>query len=119
MLPERDNQGIKSALATMEPYEFFGSAGDIVLWHGRLFHTATPNYTEQIRKMVLYDVRRTHRVRHDGIHSWLSIHCSCTCLQVYKRSVHDRAYKYYERGPNASPPPTVRTMYDQSAPLEP
>ena len=35
---------LKQALADIEPFEFFGAAGDVVLWHGRMFHSATNNY---------------------------------------------------------------------------
>ena len=50
--------GLKDALANIEPFEFFGDEGDVVLWHGRIYHSATPNYSNppQIRQMILYDV---------------------------------------------------------------
>lgn len=53
--------GLKEKLQFIEPFEFHGNAGDVVLWHGRMFHSATPNYQTnppQIRQMVLYDVVR-------------------------------------------------------------
>ena len=80
--------GLKDALAEIEPFEFFGDEGDVVLWHGRMFHSATPNYSNppQIRQMVLYD--------------------------AYKKSVYDRAYTgRYLKGPRPSPPPNVRKRY--------
>lgn len=51
--------GLKDHLNSIEPFEFHGAAGDCVLWHGRMFHSATPNYQTnppQIRQMILYDV---------------------------------------------------------------
>jgi hypothetical protein len=80
--------GLKDALADIEPFEFFGEEGDVILWHGRMFHSATPNYCNppQIRQMILYD--------------------------AYKKSVHDRAYNgRYVKGPRPSPPPNVRKHY--------
>jgi hypothetical protein len=52
------------------------------LWHGRLFHGATPNYSANppmIRQMALYDVVST--------------------------LTYDSFYDGYERGPCPSPPP--------------
>ena len=80
--------GLKDALAEIDPFEFFGDEGDVVLWRGRMFHSATPNYSNppQIRQMVLYD--------------------------AYKKSVYDRAYTgRYLKGPRPSPPPNVRKRY--------
>lgn len=82
-LPKPEN--LKDALADIEPFEFHGEEGDVVLWHGRMFHSATPNYSDppQIRQMVIYD--------------------------GYKKSVHERAYGgRYVKGPRPSPPPSVR-----------
>ena len=69
----------------MEPFEFYGAAGDVVLWHARMFHSATPNYSQQIRQMVLYD--------------------------VVKKSVHESFYRHYRRGPRPSMPPNIRQLY--------
>ena len=78
--------GLKDALADIEPVEFHGDEGDVVLWHGRMYHSATPNYSPQIRQMILYD--------------------------AYKKSVYERAYAgRYVRGRQASPPPNVRNEY--------
>ena len=50
-----------------------------------MFHSATPNYLQgHIRQMVLYD--------------------------VCKKSVNERAYRHYSRGPQASPPPSIRNL---------
>lgn len=79
---------LKDALTDIEPFEFFGDEGDVVLWHGRMFHSATPNHSNppQIRQMVLYD--------------------------AYKKSVYDRAFKgRYVKGPQPSPPPNVRKIH--------
>ena len=79
---------LKEALAGIEPFEFFGDEGDVVLWHGRMFHSVTPNYSNppQIRQMVIYD--------------------------AYKKSVYDRTYNgRYVKGPRPSPPPSVRARY--------
>jgi len=76
-----------AASVDIEPFEFFGDEGDVVLWHGRMFHSATPNYSNppQIRQMILYD--------------------------AYKKSVYDRAYNgRYVKGPRPSPPPNVRKL---------
>ncbi|MFT5090083.1 MAG: hypothetical protein ACI8PG_004459, partial [Planctomycetota bacterium] len=81
-------RGLRDALADIEPFEFFGDEGDVVLWHGRMFHSATPNYSNppQIRQMITYD--------------------------AYKKSVYDRVYNgRYVKGPQASPPPSVREHY--------
>ena len=81
--------GLKDALADIEPFEFFGDDGDVVLWHGRMFHSATPNYSNppQIRQMILYD--------------------------AYKKSVYDRTYNgRYVKGPRPSPPPNVRKLHE-------
>ena len=80
--------GLKDALADIEPFEFFGDEGDVVLWHGRMYHAATPNYSSppQIRQMITYD--------------------------AYKKSVYDRAYDgRYVKGPKPSPPPSVGKHY--------
>lgn len=80
---------LKDALKNIEPVEFYGEAGDVVLWHGRMFHSATPNYSNppQIRQMILYD--------------------------AYKKSVYDRTYNgRYVKGPQPSPPPNVRKLHD-------
>jgi len=69
----------------MEPFEFYGAAGDVALWHARIFHSATPNYSQQIRQMVLYD--------------------------VVKKSVHESFYHHYRRGPRPSMPPNIRQLY--------
>ena len=77
---------LKDALNDIEPVEFYGEAGDVILWHGMMYHSATPNYSDppQIRQMILYD--------------------------AYKKSVYERAYGggRYVRGPHPSPPPSVR-----------
>jgi len=38
----------------------FGDPGDIVFWHHRMAHMASPNYTRNIRKAVLTDFRFTN-----------------------------------------------------------
>ena len=80
--------GLRDVLADIEPFEFFGDEGDVVLWHGRMFHSATPNYSNppQIRQMITYD--------------------------AYKKSVYDRTYNgRYVKGPQPSPPPSVGADY--------
>jgi hypothetical protein len=80
--------GLKDALADIEPVEFFGDEGDVILWHGRMFHSATPNYSTppQIRQMITYD--------------------------AYRKSVYDRTYNgRYVKGPRPSPPPSVGARY--------
>ena len=80
--------GIKEAIADIEPFEFFGDEGDVVLWHGQMFHSATPNYSHppQIRQMITYD--------------------------AYKKSIYDRTFKgRYTKGPQPSPPPNVRALH--------
>jgi ectoine hydroxylase-related dioxygenase (phytanoyl-CoA dioxygenase family) len=37
-----------------------GGPGDIVFWHHRIGHTASPNHSRQIRKAVLYDFSRSN-----------------------------------------------------------
>ena len=36
-----------------------GQAGDIIFWHHRIGHTASHNYSSQIRQAILYDFRKT------------------------------------------------------------
>jgi len=83
VLPRPEN--LKDRLSDIDPVEFHGDEGDIVLWHGRSFHSATPNYSNppQIRQMILYD--------------------------AYKKSVYDRAFGggRYVKGPHPSPSPSV------------
>lgn len=60
----------------------FGPGWTRRLWHGRMFHSPTPNYSSNpptIRQMALYD--------------------------VVKVSTFDAFYAGYERGPCPSPPP--------------
>ncbi len=38
-----------------EPVDCYGEPGDIVFWHHRLGHMASPNTTSRIRQAVLYD----------------------------------------------------------------
>jgi hypothetical protein len=83
--------GVRDRVADTEPVEFFGEEGDVLLWHGRMYHSATPNYCTdppRIRQMALYD--------------------------VYKKSVFDRVYHNgrYTRGPMASPPPNIRARHE-------
>ncbi|MCZ6636448.1 MAG: phytanoyl-CoA dioxygenase family protein [bacterium] len=40
-----------------------GAPGDIVFWHHRIGHTASPNGSRQIRQAVLYDFRKKDLVR--------------------------------------------------------
>lgn len=80
---------LKDKLADIEPFEFHGEEGDVILWHGNTYHAATPNYATdppQIRQLVLYDAYRT---------------------SVYERVFTGR----YTRGPCASPPPRVRKLH--------
>ena len=81
--------GLKDKLADIEPFEFYGAEGDVVLWHGKMYHSATTNYCTappQIRQLILYD--------------------------VYKKSVYDRVFTgRYVKGPRASPPPSIRGKY--------
>ena len=85
-LPQPAN--LKDGLANIEPVEFSGNEGDVILWHGRMYHSATPNYSNppQIRQMILYD--------------------------AYKKSVYDRAFNgRYTKGPQPSPPPAIRKLH--------
>ena len=76
---------MKNSLKDIEPYEFFGEEGDVILWHGRIFHSATANYSDppQIRQMITYD--------------------------AYKKSVYNRVFEgRYKKGVKPSPPPSIR-----------
>ena len=42
-----------------QPVDCFGEAGDIVFWHHRLAHMASPNSTCNVRQAVLYDFKKT------------------------------------------------------------
>ena len=47
---------VVSALAVgMEPVDCHGGPGDILFWHHRIGHAASPNTTRRIRQAVLYD----------------------------------------------------------------
>ena len=77
--------GLKDLLNDIEPYEFFGEEGDVILWHGRIFHSATANYSDppQIRQMITYD--------------------------AYKKTVYNRVFEgRYKKGVKPSPPPSIR-----------
>ncbi len=41
-----------------QPVDCHGNAGDIVFWHHRLAHMASPNTSRQIRQAVLYDYHK-------------------------------------------------------------
>ena len=76
---------LRKMLKDIEPFEFYGEEGDIVLWHGRMFHSATHNYSDppRIRQMIIYD--------------------------AYKKSVHKRSFEHrYVKGGRPSPPPNIR-----------
>jgi hypothetical protein len=55
----------------LQPEEFCGSEGDVVLWHARCFHAASPNYSAQlyprphIRQAVFYDCHRADMLSKD------------------------------------------------------
>jgi len=46
-------------VSRQEPVGTFGRAGDVVLWHHRLGHSAGHNRSRQVRQAVLYDFKRT------------------------------------------------------------
>jgi ectoine hydroxylase-related dioxygenase (phytanoyl-CoA dioxygenase family) len=41
-----------------EPVEFTGRAGDICIWHTRLFHRSCYNYSDRLRAALFYDVAK-------------------------------------------------------------
>ena len=41
-----------------EPVEFTGRAGDICIWHSRLFHRSCYNYSDRLRAALFYDVAK-------------------------------------------------------------
>lgn len=46
------------AVSQIEPVHTYGSAGDVVLWHHRIGHSAGHNRSCQVRQAVLYDFKR-------------------------------------------------------------
>ena len=45
-------------MADTRPIDCWGKTGDVILWHHRLAHMASPNYSNAIRQAVLYDFTR-------------------------------------------------------------
>ena len=41
--------------------ETFGAAGTVVLWHHRLCHAPSPNYSDTVRLAALYDFVQARR----------------------------------------------------------
>ena len=46
---------VRTAFNQRTPVDTHGQAGDIVFWHHRLGHMASPNTSRQLRQAVLYD----------------------------------------------------------------
>lgn len=55
--PEYDAT-LAEILSDTQPVDCWGRAGDIVLWHHRLVHAASENYSNTIRQAVLADLNR-------------------------------------------------------------
>ena len=60
----RDNdeaayEKVRTAFNERTPIDTHGRAGDIVFWHHRLGHMASPNTSRQLRQAVLYDFVKT------------------------------------------------------------
>ena len=53
--------GFRDVLADIELFESFGDEGHVVLWHGRMFYSTTPNDSNppQIRQMITYDAYKS------------------------------------------------------------
>ena len=49
---------LSEIMADTEPVDCWGETGDVVLWHHRLAHMASHNYSDTIRQAVLYDFTR-------------------------------------------------------------
>lgn len=56
--PKKKYEVDKKAVVQQPPVDCYGKAGDIVFWHHRIGHTASPNRTNRIRQAVLYDYRK-------------------------------------------------------------
>ena len=41
-----------------DPVEFTGRAGDVCIWHTRLFHRSCYNYSDRLRMAIFYDVAK-------------------------------------------------------------
>ena len=50
---------VERVMADTEPVDCYGQAGDVVLWHHRLGHMASHNYSTVIRQAVLADYSKT------------------------------------------------------------
>ena len=88
MLPQP--AGLKDGIDNITPFEFFGEEGDVVLWHGRMYHSATPNYSDQIRQMILYDVMKK------SVH----VRCALAChrLHLCDANAHATGELYHNEG---------------------
>ena len=49
---------VERTLASVEPREFSGRAGDVLLLHGRCLHSGSENHSGSIRTAVFYDAVR-------------------------------------------------------------
>jgi len=53
---------VRDAVMEQQPCECHGQAGDVVLWHHRLAHSAGHNRSRQVRQAVLYDFKKVDLV---------------------------------------------------------
>ena len=56
---EDEYEKIREKFNRRIPVDTHGKAGDIVFWHQRLGHMASPNTSSQLRQAVLYDYLKT------------------------------------------------------------
>lgn len=57
--PKAYDEELARILEDTEPVDCWGSAGDVVIWHHRLVHSAGENHSSVIRQAVLADFNRT------------------------------------------------------------
>lgn len=56
---DAEHDKVRLEFNTHTPVDTHGRAGDIVFWHHRLGHMASPNTSGQLRQAVLYDYLKT------------------------------------------------------------
>jgi len=74
-----DHEPTRERINQQTPVDTHGEAGDIVFWHHRLGHMASPNTSGQLRQAVLYDFLKNNigEIQHQPLpqdmwHDWSS-----------------------------------------------
>ena len=74
---EDEYERVRAEFNKRTPVDTHGQAGDIVFWHHRLGHMASPNTSDQLRQAVLYDFLKNNigEIQHQPLqedmwHDW-------------------------------------------------